>query len=606
MKQLLILTFSALILTQSLAQTLPPVPNEAVNFGRKGDGYYWEKTKAGVERPIRVEPNTNRISVFQTMKEVRSYTLSNQVAPKVINLTDQGKSGYYVLDSLDHTSKDNTGTVLVTSSGLRYKRHYEGVIQAEWFGVRADGTTDNYTVLNLISKTFPSGITIMLPVGNITWSGTWSINPYMKLIAQGRGATTLTNTNDGVYAIECLTILMNSPYDVNASLHLEGFTLVSKYGIRLNRPGDFATVFNKLGHIKKPTILNVDFVGKYGLKGNIDPNAVSDIPIVESDLEAYGVGLKLIKVFGGTYQNLRFQNFGTCASLDGCDINLFNTCRFEGSGRHIYSYGHNTYGSQTLYLNCEWMHCLRVGGFYTVNTQFEHIQGGYFECYTKAAQYIKTENDRETLIEGARFDNTRQTNTPIFSFAPTYGLMVHSNRYNPNAYAQIISFDNKYYTSSMPVLAQFSDNAITFPPVNHAGVLTGHYLPGRISPTNYTVLYGVGANSWPFKTGVGGRPAFQTTTSSIFVQFDAQRPLSDSLRLAIMVRKIGSQPGYLKVKWGSTYVFQNHIAISNAAIPQIVTIPFARPNGQAIDAIIEIEMDNTSAEFYQFDLLPVY
>lgn len=543
---------------------------------------------------------------FQSLTSLRSTSLSSLLAPSAIAITDAGKAGTFILDASDSSTPDNTGTVLVTASGLRYKRAYQGNLQAEWFGVTTSGTT-SVSVLNNITTACSGGCTVMLPAGSpVTYSGTWSVTPYMKIIGQGQGATKLINTNNSVYAIECLTPILSSIYDINASLSLENLTVNSKFAIRINQTGDFATVFDKQAHIKKVSMTNVDLIGTYGVTGNVDPDAFTSTPISQSAMEAFGVGLKITKLFGSQFTNVRFQGFGTCVSLDGCDINTFTTCRFEGSGRYVYSFFHDTYGSQNLYDQCEWMHNQREGGFYTKDTQFEHIRGGYFESYTGAATHIKTENDRETLIEGVRFDNNRQPTVPVFHFAPAYGLMVQQNRYNPNSYAQAIKMDSTYYDPTRGVLATFQNNAITFPRVQYPAVFTREVDPNRISPTNFTSLGGLGSITWPYKMGINGRPAYKTTTSSIFVYSNPDRILSDSLQLTVLARNNGVGTGYISVTWGSTSVFASNLGFTDTTQPRPKTIGITRPSGEPIDAIITIEMDNTSAEFYEFIFTPIY
>lgn len=59
-------------------------------------------------------------------------------------VTDRGKEGYFYCDAADVSSADNTGTVLVSSSGLRFKRMIDGeFIHATWFDAKADGVADD-------------------------------------------------------------------------------------------------------------------------------------------------------------------------------------------------------------------------------------------------------------------------------------------------------------------------------------------------------------------------------------------------------------------------------------------------------------------------------
>ncbi|WP_321798079.1 glycosyl hydrolase family 28-related protein [Caballeronia sp. J97] len=54
----------------------------------------------------------------------------------------------YRLDPDDASSPDNGGTVIVSKSGKRWKRVFEGDIYARWFGAQGDGITDDADAIN--------------------------------------------------------------------------------------------------------------------------------------------------------------------------------------------------------------------------------------------------------------------------------------------------------------------------------------------------------------------------------------------------------------------------------------------------------------------------
>lgn len=55
---------------------------------------------------------------------------------------------YYRLDPDDASSPDNGGTVIVSKSGKRWKRVFEGDIYARWFGAHGDGIADDTDAIN--------------------------------------------------------------------------------------------------------------------------------------------------------------------------------------------------------------------------------------------------------------------------------------------------------------------------------------------------------------------------------------------------------------------------------------------------------------------------
>lgn len=66
--------------------------------------------------------------------------------------TDFGKEGFWYYDPTDTTSTDNTGTILVSATGKRYKRVVDdNEILSSWFGWVSDGysatPTDNQVMM---------------------------------------------------------------------------------------------------------------------------------------------------------------------------------------------------------------------------------------------------------------------------------------------------------------------------------------------------------------------------------------------------------------------------------------------------------------------------
>jgi hypothetical protein len=74
----------------------------------------------------------------QTIASLRALTTPSTTDQYYI--TDLGMEGFWYYDSLDTTSIDNLGTILVNSSlGYRYKRIYDnGVVNVKWFGAKGE------------------------------------------------------------------------------------------------------------------------------------------------------------------------------------------------------------------------------------------------------------------------------------------------------------------------------------------------------------------------------------------------------------------------------------------------------------------------------------
>ncbi|CCH54493.1 hypothetical protein BN8_03669 [Fibrisoma limi BUZ 3] len=114
-----------------------PSLSGAFELGRSDEGLLFVRPKTGVDLLI---PSLVPLSVSQ----VRGLnpTLTN-LLPQTIAITDEGKTGVFVLDPNDTTTPDNTGTVLVTAGAKRYKRRYDTWLNPAWFGARPNDTADD-------------------------------------------------------------------------------------------------------------------------------------------------------------------------------------------------------------------------------------------------------------------------------------------------------------------------------------------------------------------------------------------------------------------------------------------------------------------------------
>ncbi len=107
--------------------------------GPVGDGEYSAKhyaasAAAGVD------------SILATYAAVRAYSglaKNIYVSGYLVTAAPAKIAGQFTVDDSDITSADNGGTILVAANGKRWKRVFEGNVQASWFGVTYDGVTDD-------------------------------------------------------------------------------------------------------------------------------------------------------------------------------------------------------------------------------------------------------------------------------------------------------------------------------------------------------------------------------------------------------------------------------------------------------------------------------
>jgi hypothetical protein len=75
-----------------------------------------------------------------TLTIVQARAVKDASIPGQIYITDAGSEGVFRLDQADKSSPDNTGVILVTANGQRYKREYTGSARGAWFGINTADT----------------------------------------------------------------------------------------------------------------------------------------------------------------------------------------------------------------------------------------------------------------------------------------------------------------------------------------------------------------------------------------------------------------------------------------------------------------------------------
>ncbi|MEF3304945.1 glycosyl hydrolase family 28-related protein [Paenibacillus sp. GYB003] len=116
-------------------------------------------------------------------------------------VTDPGKEGHFVYDPNDSTSTDNTGLVLVSTSGARFKRIVETeYYNVKWFGAAGNGTTDDTAAIQLAIDSVAAigGGTVFFP------KGTYVVSPSLQnridlrsnVSLQGEGIHTIVKVKD--------------------------------------------------------------------------------------------------------------------------------------------------------------------------------------------------------------------------------------------------------------------------------------------------------------------------------------------------------------------------------------------------------------------------
>ncbi|GAA3407308.1 right-handed parallel beta-helix repeat-containing protein [Paenibacillus hodogayensis] len=236
-------------------------------------------------------------------------------------VTDPGKEGLFLRDAADTSSADNTGTVVVTSGGKRFKRVVGDTVRASWFGAKGDGTTvETQALQNALNAAAGKRLYIPKQTGGFYLSG--------QLIVPG---DIVVEFEPGTIVQAIDTLNRNAPYErliriknvKNVRIEGNGATL------RMNKPaypsGEQAHIIDISG-CENVTIerLNANDSGGDGFYvGNYESTLPYCKNIVLRDCTASNnrrQGLSVISVDGFLADGCQFVKTSGTAPKSGVDI----------------------------------------------------------------------------------------------------------------------------------------------------------------------------------------------------------------------------------------------------------------------------------------------
>ncbi|MVM30435.1 hypothetical protein GO755_10355 [Spirosoma sp. HMF4905] len=106
----------------------------------------------------------NVVQRQDTLTITRVRAIDSTPVPASIQITDAGSEGIFKLNVADQSSADNTGIILVTKNGYRYKRDFQGAANLLWFGVKESDADIGPALETAISATG----NIFIPDGKYT------------------------------------------------------------------------------------------------------------------------------------------------------------------------------------------------------------------------------------------------------------------------------------------------------------------------------------------------------------------------------------------------------------------------------------------------------
>jgi hypothetical protein len=145
-------------------------------------------------------------------------------------ITDPGKEGPFLYDSGDTSSPSDTGSVIVSAAGHRFKRIFKDRLNVTWFGAVGDGVTDNTAAFTkALDAIRTSGGTVYVPKGTFLLKKALVLNDRMNLTGQYTESKLVfelsgnTATTTGVLVLGSDLVVERLHIDVLLTSTLHGF-----------------------------------------------------------------------------------------------------------------------------------------------------------------------------------------------------------------------------------------------------------------------------------------------------------------------------------------------------------------------------------------------
>ncbi|MBA4849499.1 glycosyl hydrolase family 28-related protein [Emticicia sp. BO119] len=468
-----------------------------------------------------------------TLQQLRGLTITQLNGKNLLYVSDKNKEGFFQYDPTDTTSPDNVGTVIVTSSGKRLKRVYNGDVNVKWFGAKGDGVTDDTTpIQNSLNATATQDGGISLPLGTykITSTLTYTGN---NLSVKGNGSVITHTTNDTTTInVNGTTILAANVAPIAAKSLTISLNTVSGFA-----KGDVlfiqAISTDSLWSLERPDYIK----GEFAEIESVDM-LTAIVTLKSPILDSYIVGASIRKL---NYKNvtidgltIKRNNDMRCLSVHEMSNVIISNCNISGANeRAIYVY--NSY-------NVLISNCITNGSYYAsaptayglsiASCQNVNIVGGYYRAGRHGIMFGGTIPNRFISITGCVTDNDPAQAFPqaAFDFHSNVQFATITNVLSKNGYSlgginisvsNCVSIARNYYGFAF-FSSRNADNTLTvnglsitsnsaYSPFNFTSVGNGstyRFNVGNVQVSNVSVISNVVAPG-PALVMIGGTAANQ-------------------------------------------------------------------------------------------------
>lgn len=361
------------------------------------NGNTWILSSNTSAKTLGSETSLGLLNYF-TIADIRAFLSSDVSTYPNVFITDIGKEGYWYYDALDASSGDNTGTILVTSSGARYKRALTGPYRPQWFGAVAD---DNVNDDSAIQTCLNLGTTY-LTKGTYLISNNLLVPSNRKIFGDGTSSILKVNADN----IKVFNLYSNSSSLENISimdLQIDGGGQTSSlssgkkfaYGVYISKATNIIIeriLVNKCGVINNSSVKDDNGYGGYGIVVESRNGPVSNISINQC---------KVTNIAGGgnvVGDGIYIAGY----SSDSLNVprNIYVTnCSVENVGRHCFTVAgerglvKESFGENVHFSNCNCRNAslsgidLEEGSYVKVRNMTIENAGNYTNYFNPVVAY---------------------------------------------------------------------------------------------------------------------------------------------------------------------------------------------------------------------------
>lgn len=144
----------------------------------------------------------------------------------VYYITDPDQEGFFVYDSGDTVSADNTGTILVSADGARFKRIVDNYsVNAKWYGAKGDGMADDTPSIQAALNEALRWPNVKVTIPSGTYRMTNELYVFKNTFLKMDETTVLLRTHNGNLIRNYRTTDVFYNYEGNGNITIEGGVL---------------------------------------------------------------------------------------------------------------------------------------------------------------------------------------------------------------------------------------------------------------------------------------------------------------------------------------------------------------------------------------------